>query len=49
MDDVDRSTALVNGKFLKYNSTTGKFVGADAGESDEAILDKLGHQNSQQG
>ena len=32
MDDVDRSTALVNGKFLKYNSTTGKFVGADATE-----------------
>lgn len=44
MDDVDRSTALVNGKFLKYNSTTGKFVGADAtGESDEAaILDNSG-------
>ena len=44
MDDVDRSTALVNGKFLKYNSTTGKFVGADAtGDSDEAaILDNSG-------
>ena len=46
MDDVDRSTALVNGKFLKYNSTTGKFVGADAtGESDDiqfAILDNSG-------
>ena len=44
MDDVDISTALVNGKFLKYNSTTGKFVGADAtGESDEAaILDNSG-------
>ena len=49
MDDVDRSTALVNGKFLKYNSTTGKFVGADAtGESDEEpqqyllILDNSG-------
>ena len=45
MDDVDRSTALVNGKFLKYNSTTGKFVGADAtGESDELrlILDNSG-------
>ena len=30
MDDVDRSTALVNNKFLKYDSSTGKFVGADA-------------------
>ena len=45
MDDVDISTALVNGKFLKYNSSTGKFVGADAtaGDSDEAaILDNSG-------
>ena len=42
MDDVDRSTALVNGKFLKYNSTTGKFVGADAtGESDEGDIRQL--------
>ena len=30
MDDVDRSTALVNNKFLKYDSASGKFVGADA-------------------
>ena len=30
MDDLDRSTALVNNKFLKYDSATGKFVGADA-------------------
>ena len=29
-DDIDTSTALVNNKFLKYDSTTGKFVGADA-------------------
>lgn len=29
-DDIDTSTALVNDKFLKYNATTGKFVGADA-------------------
>jgi hypothetical protein len=29
-DDIDRATALVNDKFLKYNATTGKFVGADA-------------------
>ena len=30
MDDLDRSTAFVNNKFLKYDSATGKFVGADA-------------------
>ena len=29
MDDVD-SSAFVDGKFLKYNSTTGKWEGADA-------------------
>ena len=31
LDDVDRATAKVNGKFLKYDSTSKKFVGADAG------------------
>ena len=30
MDDVDLSTAKVNNKFLKYNSTSGKWEGADA-------------------
>ena len=30
MDDVDLSTAKVNGKYLKYNSTTNKWEGADA-------------------
>ena len=30
LDDVDESTAKVNDKFLKYNSTTGKWVGSDA-------------------
>ena len=29
LDDVDRDTAKVNNKYLKYNSTTGKFVGSD--------------------
>ncbi len=33
LDDVDRATALVNGKFLKYDSASGTFVGADAGGS----------------
>ena len=31
LDDVETSTAKVNGKFLKYNSTKGKWEGADAG------------------
>ena len=31
LDDIDRSTAKVNGKFLKYNSTTGKWEGATGG------------------
>jgi hypothetical protein len=30
MDDIDLSTAKVNNKFLKYDSTTNKWVGADA-------------------
>ena len=30
LDDVDRATAKVNGKFLKYDSASKKFVGADA-------------------
>ena len=30
LDDVDRDSAKVDGKFLKYDSSTGKFIGADA-------------------
>lgn len=30
LDDVDRATAKVDGKFLKFDSTSGKFIGADA-------------------
>ena len=30
LDDVDEDTAKVDGKFLKYDSSSGKFVGADA-------------------
>ncbi len=30
MDDVDHTTARVDGKYLKYNSTTSKWEGADA-------------------
>ena len=30
LDDVDRDTAKVDGKFLKFDSSSGKFVGDDA-------------------
>ncbi len=30
LDDVDRNTAKVDGKFLKYSASTGKWIGADA-------------------
>ena len=30
LDDVDRDSAKVNNKFLRYNSSTGKWEGADA-------------------
>ena len=41
MDDIDRSTALVNNKFLKYNSATGTFVGADASGGGGADLSSV--------
>ena len=31
LDDVQRTTAKVDGKFLKYSSSDGKFIGADGG------------------
>lgn len=31
LDDLDRNSAKVNGKFLKYDSSIGKWVGADGG------------------
>jgi len=47
MDDVDHSTARVNGKYLKYNSTTNKWEGADAsggggGGSDGVVVQNSG-------
>ena len=30
LDDVDRDSVKVDGKFLKYQSSTGKFIGGDA-------------------
>ena len=34
LDDVQKSTAVVDGKFLKYSSSDGKFIGADASSSE---------------
>ena len=34
LDDVQKSTAVVDGKFLKYSSSDGKFIGADAGATE---------------
>ena len=37
LDDVDEDTAKVDGKFLKYESSSGKFVGADASGSGDNV------------
>ena len=43
LDDVDRDTVLVDGKFLKYQASTKTFVGADAsGDSSTAGIDTTG-------
>ena len=50
LDDVDRDTAKVNGKFLKYDSSSGKWVGANAsGGAGSQTLDEtldLGNTSS---
>ena len=39
LDDVDRDSVKVNNKFLKFNSSTGKFVGADASGSSTSTIE----------
>ena len=46
LDDVDRDTAKVDGKFLKFDSSSGKFVGNDATVSNETIQDVVGNMVS---
>ena len=47
LDDVDRDTnKKVNGKFLKFDSSSGKFVGDDVNISDETIQDVIGNMVS---
>ena len=43
MDDVDRDSVKVDGKFLKYQASTGKFIGADTVTiTDEQLEDVVG-------
>ena len=43
MDDVDRDSVKVDGKFLKYQASTGKFIGADTVSiTDEQLEDIVG-------
>ena len=46
LDDVDRDTAKVDGKFLKFDSSSGKFIGDDASVSNETIQDIVGNMVS---
>ena len=47
LDDLDRDTALVDGKFLQYQASTKTFVGADAsGETTKTLDSVLGDGNS---
>ena len=48
LDDVDRDTAKVNDKFLKYDSSTGKWVGANAsgGAGSQTLDETLGLGNT---
>ena len=46
LDDVDRDTAKVDGKFLKYDSSSGKFVGASGGAGSQGLNDTLGIGNT---
>ena len=42
LDDVDEDTAKVDGKFLKYDSSSGKFTGASAGIGTQDSLNTSG-------
>ena len=48
LDDVDRNTAKVNGKFLRYDSSVGKWVGANAsgGAGSQTLDETLGLDNT---
>ena len=39
LTDVDAGTALVNGRFLKYEASSGKFIGDDGPQPDNFLLE----------
>ena len=41
LDDIQRSTAKVDGKFLKYSSSDSKWIGADASGSGSSAADDI--------
>jgi len=41
LDDIDRDTTKVDGKFLKYEASSGKWIGVDGGSSDlDSVLEQ---------
>ena len=47
LDDIDRNSAKVNGRFLKYDSASGKWIGAlGGGAGSQSLDDTLGLGNT---
>ena len=46
LDDIDRNSAKVNGRFLKYDSSVGRWVGATAGAGSQNLDETLGLGNT---
>ena len=46
LDDVDEDSAKVDGKFLKYDASSGKFVGGSGGAGSQNLDDTLGLGNT---
>lgn len=46
LDDVDRDSAKVNGRFLKYDAASGKWIGALGGVGSQTLDDTLGIGNT---
>ena len=46
LDDVDEDTAKVDGRFLKYDASSGKFVGGSGGAGSQNLDDTLGLGNT---
>ena len=46
LDDVDEDSAKVDGRFLKYDASSGKFVGGSGGAGSQNLDDTLGLGNT---